>query len=115
MAAKDIPAAAEWSTNIRTALRTANTVLLLLTPRSVNKPWILLETGAGWALGKKLMPVLVHVEPTELVDPLRSAQARVMETPDQQRALAKELAQLVNAPFALTSRPERPELDDSHT
>jgi len=54
MAEKDIQVAAEWQNSIRGALHGSKRVLVLLTPRSVNRPWVLMETGAAWALRKPL-------------------------------------------------------------
>jgi hypothetical protein len=91
MAEKDIPVAAEWQDTIRTALLGSQRILILLTPRSRDKPWVLMETGAAWVLEKELIPALVQVAPSDLIDPLRRYQARVIETTAQRRALVEEL------------------------
>ena len=91
LAEKDIPVASEWQESIRTALLGSKRILILLTPRSLNRPWVLMETGAAWALGKPLVPALVQVSPTELIDPIRRHQARVIETMSQRKALVREL------------------------
>src|SRR6266446_5230140 len=80
MAEKDIAVAAEWQDSIRAALRGSKRVLVLVTPRSINRAWVLMETGAAWALGKPLIPALSHVAPADLLDPIRRHQARVIET-----------------------------------
>jgi hypothetical protein len=91
MAEKDIQVASEWQDSIRDALRNSKRILVLLTPRSVNRPWVLMETGAAWALGKPLIPALVHVAADDLFDPIRRHQARVIETTAQRKALVTEL------------------------
>ena len=91
MAEKDIQVATEWQESIRTALVGSKRVLVLLTPRSISRPWVLMETGAAWALGKALIPALSHVAAKELLDPLRRYQARVIETTAQRQALVNEL------------------------
>ncbi len=91
MAEKDIQAATEWQESIRAALVGSKRVLVLLTPRSINRPWVLMETGAAWALGKALIPALSQVAANELLDPLRRYQARVIETTGQRQALVNEL------------------------
>lgn len=91
MAEKDIPVATVWENEIHTALLGSKRILLLLTPRSVNRPWVLLETGAAWALKKDLIPALVQVSPSDLVEPIRKYQARVIETSGQRKNLVKEL------------------------
>jgi hypothetical protein len=92
MAEKDIQVAAEWQDSIRAALIGSKRMLILLTPRSINRPWVLMETGAAWALGKALIPALSHVAANELLDPIRRYQARVIETTAQRQALVNELA-----------------------
>ena len=91
MAEKDIHVATEWQDSIRAALIGSRRVLVLLTPRSINRPWVLMETGAAWALGKALIPALSHVAANELLDPIRRHQARVIETTAQRQSLVNEL------------------------
>jgi TIR domain len=91
MAEKDIPVAAEWQDTIRTALLGSQRILILLTTRSLDKPWVLMETGAAWVLEKELIPALVQVAPSSLIDPIRRYQARVIETTAQRKAFVQEL------------------------
>lgn len=91
MAAKDLTVAIEWQDAIRDALLASAKIMLLLTPRSINRPWVLLEAGAAWALKKPIVPALVQVAPDDLVDPIRKFQARMIETSGQRKALCKEL------------------------
>lgn len=92
MAEKDIQVATEWQDSIRAALIGSKQVLVLLTPRSINRPWVLMETGAAWALGKVLIPALSQVVANELIDPIRQHQARTIETTAQRQALVNELS-----------------------
>jgi hypothetical protein len=92
MAERDIPVATEWQDSIRAALLGSQRLLILLTPRSLNRPWVFMETGAAWALGKDLIPALVHVATSDLIDPIRRYQARVIETTAQRKAFVQELA-----------------------
>ena len=91
MAEKDIQVATEWQESIRAALIGSKSVLVLLTPRSINRPWVLMETGAAWALGKALVPALSQIAANELLDPIRRYQARVIETTAQRQSLVNEL------------------------
>lgn len=91
MAEKDITVATQWEMAIREALRASKYILLLLTPRSIDRPWVLLETGAAWALEKDIIPVLVHVEPEKLIEPIRRYQAWIIETTEQRMNLAEKL------------------------
>lgn len=95
MAEKDIGVAEEWQDSIRTALLMARYVLILLTPNSINRPWIFVETGAAWALGKPLIPALSYVTAASLPDPIRRYQARPVQTTEQRRALVNELSRAI--------------------
>jgi len=48
---------------IRKKIIQANELLVLLTPESVDRPWVLLEVGAAWGRKKKsrIVAVLCHV------------------------------------------------------
>jgi hypothetical protein len=83
MAEKGIAVATQWEPAIREALRAAEYIVLLLTPRSIRSTWVLLETGAAWTLEKDIVPALVHISPDDLIDPIRRYQARVIETTAQ--------------------------------
>jgi hypothetical protein len=50
-----------------------------------------METGAAWALGKPLIPALVHIAIDQLPDPVRRYQARVIETTAQRQSLVDKL------------------------
>jgi DNA-binding PadR family transcriptional regulator len=48
----DIRADEDWLAAIQRELRDANAYCVLLTPNSVNRPWVWFETGAAWMSGK---------------------------------------------------------------
>jgi hypothetical protein len=60
MVEKDIQVATEWQDSIRAALVGSKRMSVLLTPSSINRPWVLMETDAAWALGEPLIPALSH-------------------------------------------------------
>lgn len=91
MAEKDIPVSSQWKQTIRDALRLSSRVLIVLTPNSVDRPWVLLETGAAWALDKDLIPAMAFVDPNQFVDPLKDIQARKIETTQQRTELVAEI------------------------
>ena len=98
MAKKDIAGGARWEPGIREALMASKRILLLLTPNSKDRRWILLEIGAAWALEKDIVPALVHVSPSELEAPLSHYQARKIETATDRNRLVEELAKELAAP-----------------
>ena len=97
---KDIAVADEWQDRVRTALLGSRRIMILVTPRSLMRPWVLLETGAAWALGKPLIPALVQVSPSELGEPIRRYRPRTIETTAERESLIDEIAR--SASFAGT-------------
>jgi hypothetical protein len=93
MADRSILAAAQWEPELRSALLTSHSVLLLITPRSKDSLWVAAEAGAAWVLEKRLVPVLLFVEPTDMFEPIRRFQARKAETPEQVTRLIAELGE----------------------
>jgi hypothetical protein len=94
MAEIDVPAGLEWQETIQSALAASKQILVLLTHKSINQPWVLQEIGAAWVLRKPLIPALVNVAPDDLRDPIRRYQARPIETPEQRKALVYELGRV---------------------
>jgi TIR domain len=102
LADKSILAAAEWDTVLRDAIRGANRILVLLTPRSKDSLWVAAEIGAAWVLGKPLIPALMFVEPQDLLEPVRKYQTRSVETPQQIDALVREIKESSFESLSLT-------------
>lgn len=84
-----------WMESIHSAIKGSKIVIVLLTPRSINKPWVLIETGAAWALDKPLVPALKFVDTNQMVDPLKEYQGRVIETSNQVDNLIMEVSELI--------------------
>lgn len=49
--------------SIRTEIQVSRELVVLLTPESIERPWVLLEVGAAWGRRKdyRIVPVLCHV------------------------------------------------------
>ena len=63
---RDINGGDDIPDEIRKKITLSQEFLVLLTPDSLNRTWILLEVGAAWSWRKQIVPVLVHLE----VDPI---------------------------------------------
>jgi nucleoside 2-deoxyribosyltransferase len=57
---EDLSAGEKWETKLRHELASADVVLALLTPNSVDSSWVLHEIGAAWALGKPIISVITR-------------------------------------------------------
>jgi hypothetical protein len=76
-----IPAGKAWLQHIHEHIKSAEQFIVLLTPVSVKRPWISFETGAAWASGKLLIPVVAGMRKEEVPEPLRSLQLLALEDP----------------------------------
>jgi len=88
----DIPSGDPWAETIRDALKGSQELLLVITTDSIRSKWVMCEGGAGWALGKPMVPALLKIEPDSLPEPIKRHQARKIETTAQKESLAKEIA-----------------------
>ena len=60
---RDINGGDDIPEEIRTQIKQSRELVVLLTPESVDRPWVLLEVGAAWGRRKsyRIVPVLCHV------------------------------------------------------
>jgi|SRR5579871_4642564 len=65
---RDIDGGDDIPDQIRSEIKRSRELVVLLTPVSVNRQWILLEVGAAWGWSKaiRITPILCHVD----VDPI---------------------------------------------
>jgi len=65
---RDIAGGDDIPDSIRAEIGRSKEFLVLLTPKSINRPWVLLETGAAWARGPRIwiVALLYHVD----IDPI---------------------------------------------
>jgi hypothetical protein len=61
--------------NIMDQIRTSDEMIVLITENSVQNPWASYELGAAWALGKRITPVTVSINPLDLPPPLKSLES----------------------------------------
>jgi hypothetical protein len=67
----DIPEA------IRAQIQQSRELVVLLTPESVDRPWVLIEVGAAWCRRKeyRIVPVLCHVTIDRIPDIIKGKKA----------------------------------------
>jgi hypothetical protein len=63
-----------FSEEIRQALVRSTELWVLITPESLRSEWVTTEWGAGWALGKRVVPILLRCDVSQLPDRLRQLQ-----------------------------------------
>jgi hypothetical protein len=95
----------EWATEVKDRLREAALFLILLTPSSVSRPWVLFETGAAWMARKPLVPVLAGGLRNEGVpEPLNTLQLLSIEDPVQAAEAFRALGGTLREPQAFAAR-----------
>lgn len=60
---RDINGGDDIPETIRTKIKQSSELVVLLTPKSVDRPWVLLEVGAAWGWRKdyRIVPILYQV------------------------------------------------------
>ncbi len=61
---RDIDGGDDIPERIRTEIKRSKEMVVLLTPSSINRQWVLLEVGAAWGLRQKtrITPIMCHVD-----------------------------------------------------
>jgi hypothetical protein len=74
---RDIDGGDDIPDRIRSQIKKSRELVVLLTPKSVNRQWVLLEVGAAWGWSKKLRitTVMCHVDSDALPEMLKSKKA----------------------------------------
>jgi hypothetical protein len=74
---RDIEGGDSIPDKIRTQLLQASELLVLMTPNSVNRPWVLLEIGAFWGRkgNSRIVPVLYLVDVSNIPEHIASIKA----------------------------------------
>ena len=63
---KDIEAGQHIAEEIREAIEQCEEFVVLLSPNSKGREWVLIEMGAAWGLKKQIMTILHNLSPQEM-------------------------------------------------
>ena len=72
---RELEGGVPFTEEIRKALHESRETWLLATPSSITSVWVATEWGTAWALGRKIVPVLLGLAQSDLPDRLRLLQA----------------------------------------
>lgn len=74
---RDINGGDDIPERIRTEIKRSREFVVLLTPNSVDRPWVLLEVGAAWGWSKavRITPILCHVDVEPIPGIIKSIKA----------------------------------------
>jgi TIR domain-containing protein len=73
---KDIKSGDSIDHSIQLHLKESDHLLILLSPASINSHWVFIELGGAKALGKKVVPILLHLGANEIPAPIAQLLAR---------------------------------------
>ena len=92
---RDISGGDDIPEEIRTQIKQSRELVVLLTPESADRPWVLLEVGAAWGCRSdyRIVPILYHVTVDAIPDIIKGKKAFPLNEFDQ---YLKELRQRVN-------------------
>ena len=65
---KDIEGGESIPNSVRKNIRECDEFLVLLSRYSIERPWVLIEIGAAWVLGKRITAIVDKVTPEEMPD-----------------------------------------------
>lgn len=91
MAEKSLEVGDQWINQVREAIRESESILILITPRSVGSKWVYMEVGAAWMESKKIIPLTQFVDVSDLPELIKNLQARSIETESEKLNLVYEL------------------------
>ena len=74
LSAKTLEPGDDFADVIRNALRASRELWMLVTPESLRSEWVMTEWGAAWALGTRIVPILLRCSPAQLPDRLKRLQ-----------------------------------------
>jgi hypothetical protein len=80
---KDIETGESIDEAIGDHLKESDELLMLVSPAALTSHWVLIEVGGAKALGKRLVPILLHVSPNDLPAPLTMYLARDLNDIDR--------------------------------
>ncbi len=68
--------------SIQGQLKDCYELLIIVSQSSLKSHWVFVEIGGAKALGKRIVPILLHVEPNEIPQPIAQHLARDINTID---------------------------------
>lgn len=95
----DLPPGTKWSPQIQLALQSSNILIVLVSERSLQRPWVWFECGTFWFSGRYIMPVcLGAVRKNGLPPPLSELQAINADDPYDLKVGFERLAKVTGGP-----------------
>ena len=91
MDSRSLSSGDEWTESIRHSLIQSKEVLMLLTPNSIKSQWVMIEAGAAWVQGKRIVPCIQFVDKKDLPGPIGRYQVKKIATYKDKEELIQEI------------------------
>ncbi len=92
LAVHELAGGDEWKTEIRKNLNECDALISVMTPASINRPWIYIEWSAFWIEGRQFFCLMGDgVEVSHLIEPMRDLQAVKLSLVDDVRRFFRRL------------------------
>ena len=106
--AGQIPTGSNWLNDIKTNLTAATIFIVLLTPRSKDRPWVWYEAGVAFGRGVRLLPIAAGgLSLGEIPLPLGADQSLTLEKPEHVELLFREFGVRLEAPDLVCEQARR--------
>jgi len=93
----DIAAGSAIGRSVKEAIQSASVIAVLISPRSVDNQWVQFELGAGEAMGKTIIPILVEGQEVDQLMPDWLKKTRYLDARRRPiREVAHELAENIS-------------------
>lgn len=91
MASSDITPGSRWAEQIRVELLRRGELIVLLTPDSISKNWVLAELGSAWTMNKQITPATSQIGTSKIPEIAQSFQAINIDTESGRTALVDSI------------------------
>ncbi len=89
-----------WLSRLEYAFRESEMILFIVSPHSLKSKWVHVEAGAAWILEKKMFPVLLGADISDLVEFLRLRQIYDLKNRSNIEGLVEKLRDIFKRPKA---------------
>lgn len=94
LAAHELGAGDDWRQELKKNLASCTALISIITPASLNRPWILIEWSAFWIGEKKYYSLLGDgIEVSDLIEPMKDLQAVKMLNEDEVKRFFRKLSE----------------------
>jgi len=94
-----LPAGVNTDAQLRQEVTASRSLIGLITPNSLESPYVLFELGARWGAGFHMVPLLAGVSPGALRGPLTGINALSCSSEAQLHQLLEDLGRVLNLPL----------------